>query len=269
MVALAAGRCDESDRPQFGSDALVVSDYADNPLVGYSLKYAAFAGAYRSFAAGGVSEKDMLATFAPAREAAERFLKYYEESKRSGGRRERQNKLPFVVELNGALQSTLGDPQRSSSHMARVMADQEKFALSSTEVAAYIHLLQAGAAEELPRILHTGRSPELVPGDNQISIRKSSAVPGSEDEVSGLEFWSRESGNGHFLTSEITTRSSSGREYEIVVKGQYWKKSVRQVSENLLFLRIWWGRHWGGDYIFNADTGAFVYQEGFYEDRGQ
>jgi hypothetical protein len=37
----------------------------------------------------------------------------------------------------------------------------------------------------------------------------------------------------------------------------------RWVSENLLFMRVWWGRHWGSDYIYNADTCSLIYSEGF------
>ncbi len=149
----------------------MVSDYADNPLVGYSLKYDVFADACRTFASGKISEKEMLAIFDLTREAAEKFLRYYKEGRRSGGRSERLNKLPFVVELSAALESALGDAKKSASDVAKDMADKAKFALFASELAAYIHLLQLGAAEELPRVLHTGKSPELVP-ENQIAIRE-------------------------------------------------------------------------------------------------
>ena len=65
----------------------------------------------------------------------------------------------------------------------------------------------------------------------------------------------------------IITRSRGNEVFRLTVTEHYGDNTYRWISENLLLLRIWWGRYWGADYIFNADTGKIVYEDEFFEPR--
>jgi hypothetical protein len=73
-------------------------------------------------------------------------------------------------------------------------------------------------------------------------------------------------GAGHTNEPVLFLHAPSGQDIKIDFKYVYWETGAPMwINENLLFARIWWGRHWGTDYIFNADTGRIAYHEGFEE----
>jgi hypothetical protein len=77
-------------------------------------------------------------------------------------------------------------------------------------------------------------------------------------------------GSGHSNYATIYVATPDGESTKLSIGQYYWSDrnlSLRWVSENLLFMRIWWGRHWGDDYIYNADTQKIIYSDGFSEPR--
>jgi len=75
-------------------------------------------------------------------------------------------------------------------------------------------------------------------------------------------------GVGHSNEVAVYIHSPKGKDIKIDFKTVYWGTAKNQwINENLILLRIWWGRHWGTDYIFNADTSKIVYSEGFEDPR--
>lgn len=49
----------------------------------------------------------------------------------------------------------------------------------------------------------------------------------------------------------------------LLIKDSYlnFRPDVKWVNEKLLFIRVWWGRVVGSDYIYDVETGRFVYEE--------
>jgi len=75
-------------------------------------------------------------------------------------------------------------------------------------------------------------------------------------------------GVGHTNEVAVYIHSPKGKDIKIDFKTVYGDISKSQwINENLVLLRIWWGRHWGTDYIFNADTSKIVYSEGVEDPR--
>jgi hypothetical protein len=72
------------------------------------------------------------------------------------------------------------------------------------------------------------------------------------------------SGPSHRNEAAVYVLSATKGDVKIDFKPVYWgDDQPKWINENLLFLRIWRGRHWGTDYIFNADTKQIIYREGF------
>jgi hypothetical protein len=109
--------------------------------------------------------------------------------------------------------------------------------------------------------------------DCDISIAKEPFPKDARNIVTnpaGYSFLANFTGNNHAIYSTIFVNTPSGHSSKITVGQYYWADgnlSLRWVSENLLFMRIWWGRHWGDDYIYNADTQKIIYSDGFSERR--
>jgi hypothetical protein len=75
-------------------------------------------------------------------------------------------------------------------------------------------------------------------------------------------------GVGHTNEVAVYIHSPKKKDIKIDFKTVYGDISkIQWINENLVLLRIWWGRHWGTDYIFNADTSKIVYSEGVEDPR--
>ena len=126
------------------SDSILVSDYAENPLINYYLKTTAFVDGYQHSKATlsvGSLPDDLGIVFNNARKAATDFVQYYEKN-----RLQKQNKLPFVVALANALQSNSFVSEDTKSHHAlveKVVSDPSRYLLSATEIAAYCEVMRS------------------------------------------------------------------------------------------------------------------------------
>ncbi len=77
-------------------------------------------------------------------------------------------------------------------------------------------------------------------------------------------------GNNHAYFATIWIDTPNHNSSKISVGQYYWNDGnlyLQWVSENLLFIKIWWGRHWGSDYIYNTDTLKIIYSDAFGEPR--
>jgi hypothetical protein len=65
-------------------------------------------------------------------------------------------------------------------------------------------------------------------------------------------------------TTDVEIRVSNQKsELILLVKDSYlnFPPEVKWVNEKLLFIRVWWGRVLGSDFIYDVETGRFVYDE--------
>jgi hypothetical protein len=124
------------------SSGITVSDYADNPLVNYCLKIAAFQDGYQKCKALRMDDDtltELRLIFDNARRAAADFVDYFERNKL-----QRPNKLPFVVALASTLRKS-GMASRSEASppglMDSVGSEPSKFSLEPDALAAYCTML--------------------------------------------------------------------------------------------------------------------------------
>jgi hypothetical protein len=107
--------------------------------------------------------------------------------------------------------------------------------------------------------------------DAGITLGQESYPTETKDEVTSTDghhliLRDKFGGSGHTNQPTIFIRTPDGKNLSLDFKYVYWETTESKwVNENLFFVRIWWGRHWGTDYIFNADSGTVVYREGFEE----
>jgi hypothetical protein len=107
--------------------------------------------------------------------------------------------------------------------------------------------------------------------DAGITLGQESYPAEAKDEIASADghrliLRDKMGGSGHTNEPTIFMRTPDGKSLSLDFKYVYWETTeCKWVNENLFFVRIWWGRHWGTDYIFDADSGTVVYREGFEE----
>ena len=67
-------------------------------------------------------------------------------------------------------------------------------------------------------------------------------------------------GDGQTIELVVSTGTAS---FRIIVQNTYpnFPVQTQWINEKLVFIRVWWGRVVGSDFIFDAETGRFIHQE--------
>jgi hypothetical protein len=138
--------------------------------------------------------------------------------------------------------------------------------------AASLSLAKSENNDVLP-LIHTGKPipKDMEEGIVNVTIGRSTFSKGRKSQTkneAGYSFYINEEGTGHSFKGTIYVHTPNGKNSKISMGHYYWNSGERKwISENLLFIRVWWGRHWGSDYIYNADQMGFIYSEGFHDAR--
>jgi len=65
---------------------------------------------------------------------------------------------------------------------------------------------------------------------------------------------------GRTIELRVSTDTSS---FRITFQDTYpnFPVQARRINEKLIFIRVWWGRVVGSDFIFDAEAGRFIHEE--------
>ena len=135
--------------------------------------------------------------------------------------------------------------------------------------------MKAGNDDDFLFLDHYGQPIDKGEQLGDIKIAKASFPTGETNKITnkaGYYYYAtfKDIGSGHSNYATINVATPNGESSKLSIGQYYWSDrnlSLRWVSENLLFMRVWWGRHWGSDYIYNADTQKIIYSDGFSEPR--
>jgi hypothetical protein len=135
---------------------------------------------------------------------------------------------------------------------------------------SFVSCLHTWAEGDGVPVSHTGKPlPVDMSHDADIAITPSPCPPESQEETGSPDghfslVVMKDGGAGHTNRGDVFVHCPGGKDFKITFKNVYWDISQGHwINEDLLFLRIWWGRHWGSDYIIDADTAKVIYSEEF------
>lgn len=144
-----------------------------------------------------------------------------------------------------------------------------------------VSLLQAGAEEKSDfhtsplewkknRVAQVKGMPSLMEGFQHVHLKEVSV-----DEIPARFEATLSPNKAYYFKKQVKT-GPEGRFSDVVVYIYHEKataqkivfnsvckfEDIRWISEKLIFARVWWkSLHSGGDYIFDVETGAFIYEQ--------